>query len=276
MKLNSQQVIAFREIVWEYFRANERSMPWRENPDPYYVLVSELMLQQTQVPRVIPKFEAFIERFPTIASLAQASLADVLGMWSGLGYNRRAKFLYESAKRVVTEHDSRIPPTYGELIKLPGIGPNTAGAIMAYAYNKPVVFIETNIRTVFIHHFFHDQAAVSDEELREIADQVVAHENPRGWYWALMDYGTHLKQTIGGRNNQSKHYKKQSPLAGSMREMRGRIIKVLTTTAMSEKSLQQAVGADERFALALRALALEGMIMRQNAKWCLTGGGDAR
>jgi A/G-specific adenine glycosylase len=251
-------------------------MPWRENPSGYYVLVSEMMLQQTQVPRVIPKFELFIQRFPDIQTLASASLADVLGQWNGLGYNRRAKFLHETAKIIAGKYHGQIPDTHDDLVSLPGIGPNTAGAILAYVYNRPVVFIETNIRTVFIHEFYQDQFDVSDGELRELAEQTLDQEYPRQWYWALMDYGTHLKQTLGGRLNQSKHYKKQSPLAGSVREMRGRIIKQLTHGPLSEKALRAAVFADERFTPALHALADEGMITTQNNNWCLTGGGDAR
>jgi len=276
MKLDPRQVVAFRETVWEYFRAHERSMPWRDNTDAYFVLVSELMLQQTQVSRVIPKFEVFIGQFPTIQSLANATLADVLGAWNGLGYNRRAKFLHEAARDIVRQHDGIIPTALGELIKLPGIGPNTAGAILAYAYNQPVVFIETNIRTVLIHEFYKDQFGVNDRELRELTQQTMDYEHPREWYWALMDYGTRLKQTVGGRLQQSKHYKKQSPLAGSAREMRGRIITSLATGSMSEKALGQAVRADDRFVDALVALAAEGMIEKRNSRWCLTGGGDAR
>ena len=132
-----------------------RDMPWRQDTRPYYVLVSELMLQQTQVDRVIPKFLAFITQFPDEKVLAGALLADVLKQWQGLGYNRRAKFLYESAKAVVVL--GAFPDDEAGLLKLPGVGKNTAGAILAYAYNQPGLFIETNIRAVYIHHFFAPQ-----------------------------------------------------------------------------------------------------------------------
>ena len=138
----------FQELIWEKGRELYRDMPWRDDTRPYYVLVSELMLQQTQVDRVIPKFDAFITRFPDEAALAAASLADVLTLWSGLGYNRRAKYLHDAAKMIMAEFSGIFPTTYDELVKLPGVGPNTAGAIMTYAYNQPVVFIETNVRTV--------------------------------------------------------------------------------------------------------------------------------
>jgi len=285
MRLTQQQITTFQETVWEYFRHGRRSMLWRPSEalakegstlDPYLILVSELMLQQTQVPQVIPKFESFIKRFPDIEVLADAPLAEVLGEWSGLGYNRRAKFLHEAAKRVVKDFKGKLPEAHDDLVKLPGVGPNTAGAILAYAYNQPVVFIETNIRTVFIHHFFHDQFDIDDKQIRELLEQTLDPENPREFYWALMDYGTHLKQTLPSRNNQSKHYKKQSPLAGSPREMRGRIIRALVGSALDENTLRLTVKSDERFDPALDALAREGLVYQQNKKWCLTGESDIR
>lgn len=302
MNLTPQQVTAFQETVWEYFRDAKRAMPWRDRPDPYYVLVSELMLQQTQVPRVIPKFEGFIERFPNAKALAGAKLADVLSEWNGLGYNRRAKFLHMAAKMVESVFGGTIPNTIDDLVKLPGVGPNTAGAILAYAYNQPVVFIETNIRTVYIHHFFHDQSNVNDKQILELVGQTLpaireeqrpvreansdsfrkgAMRNPervshREWYWALMDYGTHLKQTLPGRNVQSKHYKKQGQLAGSLREMRGRIIRALVGTSLSEEALREQVAADDRFVPAINGLKRDGLVIQQNEQWCLTGRDDTR
>ena len=141
--------------------------------DRYTILISEVMLQQTQVDRVAPKFEAFIEAFPTVQALAQAEFKTVLGYWSGLGYNRRALWLQQAAKEIVEKYAGKVPQTISELSKLKGIGHNTAAAICAYAFNQPVVFIETNIRAVFIHHFFADRADVADSELLPIiADHV--------------------------------------------------------------------------------------------------------
>jgi A/G-specific adenine glycosylase len=155
-------VVDFQEIIWEKAHELYREMPWRDNTDPYFVLVSELMLQQTQVDRVILKFELFMTTFPTIKDLANASLAEVLTTWSGLGYNRRAKFLHEAAQKVVADFNGAIPDNYDALVTLPGIGPNTAGAILAYSFNQPVVFIETNVRTVYFHHFFEDQRLIGN------------------------------------------------------------------------------------------------------------------
>lgn len=259
----------FQEIVWRAGRELYRDMPWRESPTPYFVLVSELMLQQTQVARVIPKFQEFIQRFPTLSDLARSSLSDVLVLWNGLGYNRRAKYLWQTAQEVARRFDGELPDTHDELVSLPGIGPNTAGAILNYAYEIPTPFIETNIRTVYFHHFFHDEALVDDKTLKELVVSTMDREHPRAWFWALMDYGAHLKTTVGGRIDKSRHYKKQSPLKGSLREMRGMIIRELAVHPLDEAQLKMAVQADERFATALRDLEREGMIERSGNDWRL-------
>ena len=237
-------------------------MPWRENTDPYFVLVSELMLQQTQVDRVVPKFHQFMTAFPTIQSLAQAPLSEVLQVWSGLGYNRRAKFLHLAAGKIVEDFDGNIPATLEELVRLPGIGPNTAGAILAYSFNQPVIFIETNVRTVYFYHFFDGQALVSDNELKRLAAETIDTQNPREWYWALMDYGSYLKKQGAGRIDQSKHYKKQPPLKGSVREVRGLILKALAIQDTTIADLQEYLPKDRRFEPALQALLDEGLVQQ--------------
>lgn len=250
----------FQETVWEKARELYRDMPWRDNTDPYYVLVSELMLQQTQVARVIPKFEFFMETFPTIKDLADAPLSAVLTAWSGLGYNRRAKFLHQAAQKVLVDFNGIIPNTYDELVSLSGIGPNTAGAILAYSFNKPVVFIETNVRTVYFHHFFEDHMTVTDKELRAIIEQTIDKEHPRQWYWALMDYGSYLKQQGVGRIDKSSHFKKQAPLRGSVREVRGLIIKALAKKDYTFAELKDELPQDERYGVSVKALIAEGFI----------------
>jgi A/G-specific adenine glycosylase len=252
----------FQELIAEQGRLLYRSMPWREDTRSYYVLVSELMLQQTQVDRVIPKFNAFIDRFPDEASLAQVALADVLGLWQGLGYNRRAKFLHESAKKIMHDFGGLFPSTYDDILSLPGVGPGTAGAIMAYAFNQPVIFIETNVRTVYFHHFFGDGDKVSDAELRPRIDATLNHEHPREFYWALMDYGTWLKKQGVGRITQSSHYKKQSPLKGSVREVRGEIIRWLSSEDVPLELLRNQYHGDARFELALNGLLADGLVMQ--------------
>ncbi len=247
-------------------------MPWRDDPTPYKVLVSELMLQQTQVTRVVPKFDAFLYTCPDFAALAQKSLGEVLALWSGLGYNRRAKYLHQTAQLVIQDLEGNLPNTTNELMKLPGIGKNTAGAILAYAYNQPVVFVETNIRTVFFHHFYDDQSTdIGDKELEALVSQTLDQEHPREWYWALMDYGSFLKKTAGGRLTNSKHYVKQSPLSGSRREMRGRIIKALVGGTVGRKELYKAVDGDARFESALSSLIRDGMVVQNGKQIGLTG-----
>ncbi|MDB5179733.1 MAG: hypothetical protein JWN12_365 [Candidatus Saccharibacteria bacterium] len=262
--------LKFNEEVWEKARELYRDMPWRDNTDPYYVLVSELMLQQTQVDRVIPKFELFMSTFPTVETLAKAPLSEVLTVWSGLGYNRRAKYLHEAAKRVVADFDGTIPDTYDALVSLSGIGPNTAGAILAYSFNQPVVFIETNIRTVYFHHFFEDQALITDKELKELVEQTIDKEHPREWYWGLMDYGSYLKKQGASRIDKSSHYKKQAPLQGSVREVRGLILKAVAKKDYLAQELRDEMPPDERFDVALKAMLAEGLIAQTGDSLHLT------
>ena len=257
-------ILEFQETIWQKGRELFRDMPWRADTRPYYVMVSEIMLQQTQVDRVVPKFEAFIKCFPAIEDLSKATLAEVLQLWSGLGYNRRAKFLHEAAKKIMNEYDGVFPETEKELISLPGIGVNTAGAILAYSFNKSSIFIETNVRTVYFYHFFLEKDDVTDIELRAVVEATVDTEHPREWYWALMDYGSYLKRQGIGQNNKSRHYKKQSPLKGSVREVRGQILKLLTAADFDELSLRKELIADERFEPALSSLEKEGLIAKTN------------
>lgn len=263
--MNNQEL---QELLWQKGRELFRDMPWRSDTRPYYVLVSELMLQQTQIVRVIPKFEGFIAAFPDEHSLANASLSEVLKLWQGLGYNRRAKYLHEAAKRVVRQ--GGFPETSEGLIELPGVGKNTAGAILSYSFNQPSVFVETNIRTVYIHHFFADNFAVDDKLIVQKVQETLDHEHPREFYWALMDYGAWLKSS-GVRNiSQSKHYKKQSALKGSLRETRGSIIRLLTEKDYSLAGLQTAVGHDNRFQAALESLMGDGLVSAIDGKVHLT------
>jgi len=247
----------FRELVWSEARALYRGMPWRDEPSFYHVLVSEVMLQQTQVSRALIKFVEFMEAFPTIEDLAATSLANVLRVWNGLGYNRRAKFLWQAAQQVVADGQ---PKTAKDLERLSGVGKNTAGAIMNYVYEVPTPFVETNIRTVYIHHFFADSFEVTDKELLTFVDSTMDAEHPRQWFWALMDYGSYLKSSHGALLNQSRHYKKQSPLKGSVREVRGQIIRELMKRSMSESELREAVNADERFESALAGLINDQLV----------------
>jgi A/G-specific adenine glycosylase len=256
----------FQEIVWQKGSELYRDMPWRVNTEPYFVLVSEIMLQQTQVDRVIPKFHQFMMAFPTIQALATAPLGDVLKVWSGLGYNRRAKFLHEAAKKIINEFNGSIPETFDTLVQLPGVGPNTAGAILAYSFNKPAIFIETNVRTVYFFHLFPDNSSISDKELKEKVAETIDTEHPREWYWALMDYGAFLKNEGAGQIDRSKHYKKQAPLKGSLREVRGLILKSLAGGDLTQNELADSMPHDDRFERALADLESEKLIARTDGR----------
>ncbi|MEM6997787.1 MAG: A/G-specific adenine glycosylase [Patescibacteria group bacterium] len=235
--MNNKNKSQLDRVLREYSVNKKRLMPWREDVRPYYVLVSEMMLQQTQVDRVIPKFQDFIAAFPDFETLAVAKFSDVLKLWDGLGYNRRAKYLHDAAKIIVDKYNGKLPRTRVELESLPGIGPGTSGAIMAYAYNQPELFIETNIRTVYIHHFFPGKQNVADSDILDLLEKTIDKQNPREWYWALMDYGTHLKKTHGNLSQQSKSYTKQSRYKGSDRELRAKILKLLLSGPRSIKGL---------------------------------------
>ena len=262
MKISARDRDEFREIVWEYYAHHRREMPWRDDHSFYCVLVSELMLQQTQVSRVVEKFHEFMTCFPTIEALAAAPLADVIIAWQGLGYNRRAKYLHEAAKHVVTHGQ---PRDVDGLMALPGVGRNTSGAIMAYVYDQPSVFVETNIRTVYIHHFFASHTTVDDRDILALVEQTLDHEHPREWYWALMDYGAYLKQS-DNRLSQSRQYKKQPPLEGSLRQMRGTILDLARLAPIDIASIPAELRRDERFDPACQGLARDGLIVIDSDK----------
>ncbi|MEI7720117.1 MAG: A/G-specific adenine glycosylase [bacterium] len=272
-------------------KAGRHDLPWRATRDPYKILVSEMMLQQTQVARVIPKYHVFIKVFPDIQALAKAPFPKVLALWSGLGYNRRAKYLHQTAKLITEKYGGKFPK---DLIatKLPGVGTYTARAVMAFAYNKPEVFIETNIRTVFTHFCFAEisrfnldksSIKVSDSEILPLIEKalVLAQRrgvSPRDFYAALMDYGAHLKQNGVRINNQSKHYTKQSKFAGSARQLRGAILRELlkkpaTLAELSKnltKTLSQANRASVEIKTELTKLQKEGMVVKEGKFYSIT------
>jgi A/G-specific adenine glycosylase len=227
-------ILEFQQMVLSYYNNNGREMAWRDTTDPYLILVSEIMLQQTQVERVRIKYPEFIGAFPDFASLAVAPLTDVLSVWQGMGYNRRAIAIQKCAIRVMNEYNGILPADVDLLATFPGIGRATASSIAAFAFNLPVIFIETNIRRVFIHFFFWGTDTVSDADLLPIVEKSLYRENPRVWYWALMDLGSALKKTVPNPNRRSVHYTKQEPFEGSDRKIRGSILKLL----LKENSLE--------------------------------------
>lgn len=218
---------AFQRTVWGYYHHHRRPMPWRDDHSPYSVVVSEVMLQQTQVARVLQRYPLFVKAFPDFATLAAAPTVNLLAVWQGMGYNRRALNLQRLAQQVIKDHDGQLPPNPKQLLRLPGIGPGTAGAIAAFAFNQPVVFLETNIRRVIIHHFFSGQTDVPDTDLLPVVERSLDHTQPREWYYALMDYGAHLAKTVPNPNRRSKHYMVQPKFEGSDRQIRGAIVRLL-------------------------------------------------
>lgn len=235
----------FQRTIYSYYNSHARKLPWRFEKDPYKILISEVMLQQTQVARVLVKYKEFLERFPTVESLARASLRDVLTVWQGMGYNRRGKYLKEAAGIIVREFGGVIPSTVETLVALPGIGHATASAILAYAFNKPVVFIETNIRAVYLYYFFKNGSNISDKQITGLVEKTLDRANPRTWYYALTDYGNYLKNKEKFKNTQSKHYAKQSKFEGSRRQLRAQVLFLLTKNEQTLMDLYTQTGREK-------------------------------
>lgn len=217
----------FQSIIWRYYKNHARDFPWRRTRDPYSILVSEVMLQQTQTYRVLDKYALFLKTFPTVRALARASVRDVLTVWQGLGYNRRALMLHESAQIIIKEFRGVFPKSVELLKTLPGVGHATASAVVAFAFDAPSIFIETNIRAVYIHFFFPNRRKVRDEELLPIIQKTLPRIHVREWYYALMDYGVLLKNTYDNPSRRSAHHVRQSRFEGSNRQVRGAILKAL-------------------------------------------------
>lgn len=263
---------SFKKTIWNFYARHGRALPWRRRITPYRITVSEIMLQQTQVDRVKQKFGPFLEKFPDWQALARSSTRSVLEAWSGLGYNRRALYLKKIAD-IITDggkRRGRLPQTAAELCRLPGIGENTAGAILAFARNRPEPFIETNIRSVFIHFFFKNpRNKVADSEiiplLKRVLEDRKIRRRPRDWYYALMDYGSHLKRQSGNPSRRSAHHAKQKPFKGSNREMRSKILALLMRRRLSERAICRTVGgpAREQILKNLRDLSREGFISKR-------------
>jgi A/G-specific adenine glycosylase len=263
----------FRDEVWAFYRANGREMPWRGVDDPYAVLVSEVMLQQTQVTRVLDRYRAWLDAFPTLEALAAAPLPAVLERWQGLGYNRRALALKKAAEIAVERFGGALPCDEALLRTLPGIGPTTAAAIMDYAFEVPAPFIETNVRAVFLHHFFAGADDVPDSVLRPVVEATWDRDDPRGWGYALMDLGVHLKRTLPNPSRASRHHTRQTPFEGSKRQMRARVLRaVLAEPGERTEAYAEAVGvgADEVGAL-LEELASEGFLEPRGDRWAVQG-----
>jgi A/G-specific adenine glycosylase len=301
----------FHRIIYDNYEKEGRDFPWRKDAKPsdvdawgvdpwgvdaWGVLVSEFMLQQTQTNRVISYWERWMKLWPDPAVLAAASLEDALREWSGLGYNRRARYLKDCARVIAEEYGNKVPDTPETLLPLPGIGPYTAGAIACFAYNYPAVFIETNIRAVMLHFFFKEPngfqassgsqpptgskepgfqapAGVSDADIFPLLEDVLDRENPRRWYYALMDYGAALKKVTANPNRRSAHYVRQSPFEGSFRQLRGALIRSLVSQGpATAKELHKRTGMeDEDLYRVLDALGKELLVAESGGVYSING-----
>lgn len=272
-----QSIRRFVSIIKNHYHKHGREFAWRSDTTPYSILVSEIMLQQTQTTRVLPKYEEWMQTFPDFETLANAPLTKVLKVWQGMGYNRRAIALQKCAQIVVHDYGGTLPEDPAVLVQFPHIGPNTAGSIVAFAYNKPTIFIETNIRSVFIAFFFPDHKEVTDKQILELAEKTLDKKNPREWYYALMDYGVLIKKTLPNPNKKSRHYTKQSTFKGSNRELRGAILRALHDTPslsatkcaslLKKQNISQAT--KDSVQKNLDTLTKEGFVMREGNTYSL-------
>jgi A/G-specific adenine glycosylase len=259
---DSNQIIMFRELIYDYYNSMGRNLPFRDTSNRYHIFVSEIMLQQTQVSRVVPMYTSFISRFPTLQSLAEADTVSLLAAWQGLGYNRRALFLRRSASYILSECNGKFPDTVEGLMMLPGVGKATAGSLLAFLHNKPSIFIETNIRTVFIYFFFRESDTVDDADIFPLVEVTMDKAEPRAWYYALMDMGVYLKKELKIRNNRSLQYTRQSPFAGSDRKIRGEIVRLyIEKPVISFDELQEIIKEEpERLYRIIHSLVQDGII----------------
>ena len=283
---------AFVEFVAKKGRELYRDLPWRRTYDPYAIWISEVMLQQTQVSRVDGRWQRWLERFPTVDALASAAPSDVLEEWQGLGYNRRALSVHRAAQ-AISEAGGVFPQDLKELVKLPGIGPATAAGIRAFAFNLHGVYLETNVRTVFLHELYPQAEGVPDSELVPLVEltcpasvagaaDAATELTPRSWYYALLDYGAYLKKTIPNPSRRSKSHVKQSRFEGSHRQKRAELLRVLLAhkdeggaefETLHQELCQIEVNAgretlDEQVTLGLlEELAKEGFCQKNDEYW---------
>lgn len=237
----------FVEMIYDYRKKYGRLFPWQETRNPYKVLLSEVMLQQTQTERVLPKYTLFLSKWPTLHDFAQATPAEVLPEWKGLGYNRRCINLLKAMK--LCDNERGIQNDQAFLLSLPSVGKSTAAAVQSFAYGEKSIYLETNIRRVLIEFFYpmqvqtgitdeHTQLKgsvqsftvpeVHDKELTELLQKLLVFvPDSKQWYYALMDVGAQMKKEVPNANKRSKHYHTQSKFEGSERQLRGQILQCL-------------------------------------------------
>ena len=272
-------IAEFQAWVREAGQALYRDLPWRNTRDAYAIWISEAMLQQTQVSRVLSRWERFLRHFPTVDALASASSADVVEEWQGLGYNRRALALKRAADICSAEYAGRMPEGVDKLVKLPGIGDATAAGITAFSRDVPCLYLETNVRAVFIHCFFRDAERVTDKELRPLVERACPAEDVRGWYYALLDVGARLKKDHKNPTRRAAAYTRQSKFEGSRRQKRAWLVReVMAAPGLSSAELLRRLNLEERkagrdgvgsneFESIMADLAREGFFRREGDEW---------
>jgi A/G-specific adenine glycosylase len=263
--VNPSKIQSFRKRIFAWWAKNKRDLPWRNTDDPYKIMVSEIMLQQTQVSRTIEKYLAFIEQFPTVEALAQATTAEVLTMWSGLGYNRRALWLQEAAKEIVAM--GSFPETAEKLIKLKGIGPYTSRSILIFAFNQDLATIDTNIRRILIAEGFADEET-TEKELFNIAEQIYPKGRSRDWHNALMDYGS---LEVTARKTGIKPTTQQPKYKKSGRFYRGQVVKYLTKhkKATLKTLVKECAIPNEQEEKVINSLIKDGLIIKKKTYYHL-------
>ena len=278
-QVSAADMAAFVSDVREQGRALYRDLPWRNTRDPYEIWISEVMLQQTQVARVLTRWERFLSRFPTVDALAAASSGDVVEEWQGMGYNRRALALKRAADICAARYGGAMPEGVEELVKLPGIGEATAAGITAFSRDVPCIYIETNVRAVFIHRFFPDEERVTDRQLRPLVEAACPTEDVRGWYYALLDVGAHLKRTQGNPSRRAAAYTRQSAFEGSRRQKRSWLLReVMASPGIESEELMARLNRIEReagrdgvdratFDSVMADLEREGFFVRSASGW---------
>lgn len=244
--VSDEAIAAFVGRVREEGARLYRDLPWRNTRDPYAIWISEVMLQQTQVARVLTRWERFMKRFPSVDALSAAAVADVVDEWQGMGYNRRALALKRAADICSAEYGGALPTGVEALRALPGIGDATAAGITAFSADVPCVYIETNVRAVFIHEFFPEAERVTDKELRPLVERACPDEDVRGWYYALLDVGAHLKKTHANPSRKAAAYTRQSAFEGSRRQKRAWVLReVMARPGLSTAEIHRSLNAAE-------------------------------
>ncbi|NBK22887.1 MAG: DNA repair protein [Spirochaetia bacterium] len=267
-----QGLLDFKTLILDFYAQHGRPFAWRRTSDPYQVLVSEVMLQQTQTGRVVPKYESFLSQWPDFPSLAEASTESLLSVWKGLGYNRRALNLRKSA-RMTEAWDWTIPNDKVLIESLPGVGKATSAAIRSFCFGQKSVYLETNIRRVLLSTFYPEVEEVKDKDLELLLYELsLINEDMKSWYYALMDYGVLLKALFPNANRRSAHYTKQKKFENSNRQIRGQLIHLLTDTGSKELSVIYDLlpyFEDERILNSLEQLTKEGFVQEKEGVYGL-------